>query len=119
MSSNNWSCEVSGDVPIFEFEEGMDQSEFAGSAWDEYTTQIDRHDVSGLVTVVRMDDPFHADTFEVWNRSGQKAVKEGITKWGVVAEGLKSMSLKSQLDVPGLDVYTTEDRNDGIEWVRS
>ena len=119
MSANNWSCEVNQDVLVFEFEEGMDQSEFGGAAWEEYTTRIEDHDVSGLVTVVRVDDAFKPETFEVWNRSGQKAVQEGVTDWAIVAEGLKSMSLKSQLDVPGLDVYTTDDRRDAIEWVRS
>jgi hypothetical protein len=119
MSSDNWSCAVKRDVLVFEFEEGMDQSEFGGSAWEEYTSRIERHDVSGLVTVVGMDEAFNADTFEVWSRSGRKAVDEGVTKWALVAEGLKSMSLKSQLDVPGLEVHTTDDRSEAVEWARS
>lgn len=119
MTSNDWSAEVHRDVLVFEFDAGMDQSEFGDSAWKEYTTLLERDDVSGLVTVVRMDDAFDADTFDVWNRSGRKAVDEGITKWAIVAEGLKSMSLRSQLDVPGLDVHTTADRQEAIEWVRS
>lgn len=118
-TGSNWSCDVLGNVLVFEFEEEMDQSEFGGAAWAEYTKRLDRREVTGLVTVVRMDDAFSSDTFEVWNRSGRRAVEAGVSKWGIVAEGLKQMSLKSQLDVPGLEVLATDDREEALSWVRS
>jgi hypothetical protein len=114
-----WSVSVDRNVLVWEFPEGMELSEFGESAWNRYVDLLDRHDVRGMVTVVEMDDPFDADTFEVWQRSARKGTEEGIERWAVVADGIKAMSVRSQLDVPELSVETFDTRDDATEWARN
>lgn len=117
-SDRNWSVTVEESTLIWEFDEGMELSEFGESAWNRYVSLLDEHDVDSMVTCVRMDDPFGDETLAVWDRSAEKAVEEGVRRWAVVAEGIKQYSLLNQLDEPGLEVAVTDDREEALEWAR-
>jgi hypothetical protein len=113
-----WSVDVTDGVMVWRFPDGMNQEEFGESAYERFTELLDERDVRGMVTVVEITDAFSAETFEVWERSGRKAAAEGVERWAVVAEGIKSLSLKSQVSVADLDITTTEDEAEAIEWAR-
>jgi hypothetical protein len=69
-----------------------------------------------MVTVVKLDDPFTPDVFEVWERSVQRADEAGIERWAVVADGIKAISLRGKVDTGDLETLTTEDRTEAAEW---
>jgi hypothetical protein len=115
-SGEHWQARLVDDVLVYEFQAGMDTDEFGGDAYDAYTDFLAREDVTAMVTVVNMDDPFGPDAFETWERSASVAVDHGIERWAVVAEGIKQLSLKSKLDVAGLAVFTTDSRDEALDW---
>lgn len=112
-----YEVDVRDDVIVWEFPENMDQSAFGTAAFERYEQLLDSHDVTGMVTVVKMDEAFRSDTFEIWEAAGERAVEEGIERWAIVADGLKSMSLRSRVDLPELDIYTTDDRAEALDWI--
>jgi len=115
-SGEHWQARLVDDVLVYEFQSGMDPEDFGGEAYEAYTDFLDREAVTAMVTVVEMDDPFGPDAFETWERSASLAVDNGIERWAVVAEGIKQLSLKSKLDVSGLDVLTTDSRDEALDW---
>lgn len=119
-SGDKWSVKSEGDTLVWIFEEGMDLSKFKEEAYPTYESILvdEGENVNGMVTIVNFDDPFNKDAFKVWEKAGQKASEEGIDRWAVVAEGLTKMSLKGKLDFDGLEVNSTEDEKDAIEWAR-
>ncbi|MDG5778242.1 hypothetical protein VB773_05060 [Haloarculaceae archaeon H-GB2-1] len=112
-----WSVDVTDGVMVWRFPDGMNQEEFGQSAYERFTELLDEHDVHGMVTEVEITDAFSAETFEVWERSGREAAAAGVERWAVVAEGIKSLSLKSQVSVADLDIYTTEEFDEAMAWV--
>lgn len=114
----DWNVEVSDGVLVWTFPAGMDQNAFGEDAFEEYEQLLDRHDVAAMVTVIELEDPFGTETFEVWETAAERAAAEGIDRWAIVADGLKSISLRSHVDQPGLEVFTTEDRTEAVEWAR-
>ncbi|MFB6177304.1 MAG: hypothetical protein ABEI99_09215 [Halobaculum sp.] len=97
----------------------MDPDAFGEDAWDAFTDRLRSDDVSGVVTVVETRDPFDSATFDVWAKSGERAVEAGVDRWAVVGDRIKRMSTRSQLDVPGLEVEGFEDRSEALEWTRA
>jgi hypothetical protein len=71
-----------------------------------------------MVTVVELDEPFNADAFEVWENTAKRLDASAVDRWAVVADGIKAISLRGKVNVGDLDVYTTEDRSEAVEWVR-
>jgi len=117
-SGESWTVEVDQGVMIWEFLPGMDPEAFGDEAYDTYEALLEGHGITGMVTVVKLDDPFSSDVFEVWERSAQRADAAGIERWAVVAEGIKAISLRGKIDTGGLETMTTEDRTDAVEWAR-
>jgi hypothetical protein len=72
-----------------------------------------------MVTVVDLKDPFNQAVFTIWEESAQRAEEAGITRWAVVADGIKALSLRGKIDTGGLAVFTSEDRDEATEWARS
>ena len=107
-----------GDTLVFEFTEEMDHEAFGEAAWEEYTETLRRDDVGAVVTVVDISEPFDAETFDVWERSGETAVDHGVRRWAVVGDQLKRMSTVSQLRRPGLTVRGFDDRETAVTWAR-
>jgi len=111
-----WTVELNDGVMVWEFLPGMELSAFEEEAYPIYEEMLTDNDIDGLVTVVKMDDAFNEAVFSVWERSAQRAEEAGIGRWAVVAEGIKSLSLRGKVNVGDLDTLTTENRTDAVEW---
>jgi hypothetical protein len=115
-AGDGWTVEVDEGVMVWEFLPGMELSTFGEEAYGTFRELLDRETVSAMVTVVKLDDPFTPDVFEVWERSVQRADEAGIERWAVVADGIKPISLRGKVDTGDLETLTTEDRTEAIEW---
>lgn len=115
---NNWTVEIAGDVMIWEFLAGMELLAFREEAYPVYDDLLKSHDINGMVTVVQLDDPFNEGVFELWEQSAKRAEQAGIERWAIVADGIKAISLRGQVDTGGLDTLTTESRTEAVEWTR-
>lgn len=115
---DGWTVEVDGSVIIWEFLPGMELSAFREDAYPVYERLLDDHDIDAMVTIVKLEDAFGADVFEVWEQSAMRAEQAGIERWAVVADGIKALSLRGKVDTGGLDTLTTEDRTEAVEWAR-
>jgi hypothetical protein len=117
-SGDGWTVEVEDGVMTWEFLPGMELSSFGAEAYETFEELLDSHDISGMVTVVKLDDPFTPEVFEVWEKSAQRAGQAGIERWAVVADGIKAISLRGKIDTGSLETLTTEDRIEAVEWAR-
>lgn len=115
---DGWTVEVDDGVMTWEFLPGMELSAFRDDAYPVYERLLDEHDIVGMITVVKLDDAFNQDVFEIWEQSALRAEKAGIERWAVVADGIKALSLRGKVDTGGLDTLTTEDRTEAVEWAR-
>lgn len=60
------------------------------------------------------------DRVMIWEKSAQRADAAGLERWAVVADGIKSLSLRGKIDTGGLDTTTTTgNRAEAVEWVRN
>lgn len=115
-TGDRWTVEVDDGVMVWEFLPGMDLETFGAEAYDTFEELLDRHDISGMVTIVELDDPFNGDAFEVWERSAGRAERAGVERWAVVADGIKAISLAGKVDTGGLETLRTEDRTEAVNW---
>lgn len=118
-SGDRWTVEIEDSVMIWEFLEGMELSAFRDEAYGTYEDLLESHDIDGMVTHVQLDDPFDSETFEVWEKSAQRADSAGIQRWAVVADGITAISLRGKIDTGDLDTLTTEDRTEAVEWAEA
>jgi len=105
-------------VMVWEFLPGMELQSFKTDAYPVYEELLNEHAVTGLVTVVKLDDAFNSDVFEVWEKSAHRAKEAGVSRWAVVADGIKALSLRGKIDTGGLETFTSEDRTEAVEWAR-
>ncbi len=115
-SGDGWTVEIDDGVMIWEFLPGMELSTFGDEAYETYEELLGRESVSGMVTIVKLEDPFSPGVFEVWEKSAKRADEAGIERWAVVADGIKAISLRGKVDTGKLEVLTTEDRTEAVEW---
>ena len=118
QTGDGWTVELDDGVMVWEFLPGMELSAFRTDAYPVYEDLLRSNDVDGLVTVVKLDDAFTSEVFDVWEKSAQRAEKAGVERWGVVADGIKAISLRGQVDTGGLETLTTEDRTEAVTWAR-
>jgi len=119
QSGDGWTVEVDDGVMVWEFLPGMDLAVFGDEAYETFETLLDREAVLAMVTVVKLDDPFTPDVFDVWERSARRAEDGDVERWAVVAEGIKTISLRGKINTGDLETLTTEDRTEAVEWARS
>jgi hypothetical protein len=115
---DGWTVAVTDGVMIWEFLDGMDLGSFGEDAFPVFERIVTTRDVTGMVTVVDLDDPFDDSVFDVWEDTARLAAQNGVDRWAVVADGIKKLSLRSKIDSGSLDTFTTEDRDEAVEWVR-
>jgi hypothetical protein len=115
---DGWTVAVTDGVMIWEFLDGMDLGSFSEDAFPVFERIVTNRDVTGMVTVVDLDDPFDDSVFDVWEDTARLAAQNGVDRWAVVADGIKKLSLRSKIDTGSLDTFTTEDRDEAVEWVR-
>ncbi len=114
-----WTVDVNDDVMVWEFLPGMELSTFQEEAYPVYEDLLKRQDFHGMVTVVLLEDPFTREVFELWEQAALRADRAGIDRWAVVAEGIKSLSLRGKVDVGSLETLTTEDRTEAVQWAKA
>ncbi len=117
-TGDGWTVEIDDGVIIWEFLPGMELSSFKEDAYPVFEELVEAHDLNAMVTVVELADPFNSETFEVWEQSAQRAETAGIERWGIVADGIKAISLRGKVDTGGLETLTGEDRTEVIEWAQ-
>jgi hypothetical protein len=115
-TGDGWTVEIDDGVIIWEFLPGMEPSSFKEDAYPVFEELVDTHNLESMVTVVKLDDPFNSETFQVWEQSAQRAESAGIERWGIVADGIKAISLRGKIDTGGLETLTSEDRTEVVEW---
>ena len=115
---DGWTVTMDDGVMVWEFLPGMELQSFKTDAYPVYEKLLDEHAVTGLVTVVKLDDAFNSDVFEVWEKSAHRAKEAGVSRWAVVADGIKALSLRGKIDTSGLETFTSEDRTEAVEWAR-
>lgn len=118
-SGEGWTVEINSGVMVWEFLPGMELRAFREDAYPVFENLVRRHDIEAMVTVVKLDDPFTGEVFEVWEQSAERAQDEGMERWAVVADGIKAISLGGKIDTGDLDTFTTEDRTEAVEWARA
>jgi len=117
-NGDGWRVETRENVMIWEFLPGMELSAFRTDAYPVYEELLAEGEFDGMVTDVELADPFDEETFAVWEQSAQRAAEAGLDRWAVVADGIKAISLRGQIDTGSLDTLTTEDRSEAVEWAQ-
>ena len=115
-SGDGWTVELDDGVMVWEFLPAMELDSFRDEAYPIYDDLLTDHDVDGMVTVVKLDDAFTGEVFDVWEKSTQRAERAGVERWAVVADGIKAISLRGKVDAGELETLTTEDRSEAVEW---
>lgn len=118
QTGDGWTVEVQDNIMVWEFLPGMELSAFKQEAYPVYEELLDDHEFDGMVTDVRIDDPFTGEVFDVWEKSAQRADQAGLERWAVVADGIRAISLRGKVDTGGLETLTTEERTKAIEWAK-
>jgi hypothetical protein len=118
-SGDGWTVELEDGVMVWEFLPGMELEAFRDEAYPIYEELLTGYDIGGMVTVVKLDDAFTGEVFDVWEKSAQRAEQGGIERWAVVADGIKAISLRGKVDAGDLETLTTEDRTEAVEWARA
>lgn len=113
-----WTVETRNNIMVWEFLPGMELSAFKQEAYPVYEELVTENDFDGMVTDVRIEDPFNSEAFDVWEKSAQRADAAGIDRWAVVAEGITAISLRGKVDTGDMETLTTEDRSEAIEWAQ-
>ena len=113
---DGWTVEVTDNAMVWEFLPGMELSEFKEDAYPVFEELVEHHSIDGMVTIVKLDEPFTAEVFEVWEQTAERLVQSNVGRWAVVADGIKAISLRGKIDLGDLDTLTTEDRTEAIEW---
>lgn len=117
-SGDGWTVETDDEVMVWTFRPGMPLEAFREDAYLVFEELLEDNEFNGMVTDVQLEDPFTEDVFKIWEQSAQKAAAEGLDRWAVVADGIKSLSLRSRVDTNGLETFTTEDRDEAVEWTK-
>jgi hypothetical protein len=117
-AGDGWTVEIDENVMVWEFLPGMELEAFGSEAYETFEELLDRHSIDAMVTVVKLDDPFNAEVFGVWEKSAKRADAEGIERWAVVADGVKAISLSGKVDTGDLETFTSEDRTEAVDWAK-
>jgi hypothetical protein len=115
-TGDGWTVEVDDNIMVWEFLPEMELSAFEKEAYPVFEELLSENDFGGMVTDVRLEDPFTPEVFEVWEKSAQRADQAGLERWAVVADGIKAISLGGKVDTGGLETLTTEDRSEAVDW---
>ncbi|MFC6719711.1 hypothetical protein ACFQGT_13005 [Natrialbaceae archaeon GCM10025810] len=121
QSGTEWEFRVDGDVIVGEFPEETELSGTESDAMVErFTELLERPNTDAHVSVLRSTEPYSKEGQENLRQSALASVERGVDRWAVVAEGTKRLTMKTNVDVDGLDVETfgLEEKAEAIEWAR-
>lgn len=121
QQSSEWKFYADGTVIVGEFPEG---TELTGPESDEMVAAfgdlLERPNTDAHVTVLRSSQPYSKAAQENLRQSALASVDHGVTRWAVVAEGTKQLTMKSKVDVEGVTVeaFDLDQKAEAVEWAR-
>jgi hypothetical protein len=115
---DGWTVNFDRGVLVWEFLPEMELADFREAAYPVFEDSLENHDIDGMVTVVELEDPFNTEVFEVWENTANRLEEANVSRWAVVADGIKAISLRGKMDVGDLETLATEDRTEAVEWAR-
>ncbi|WP_135667352.1 STAS/SEC14 domain-containing protein [Halorhabdus rudnickae] len=122
QKSADWEFYADDGVIIGEFPEA---TELTGPESDKmvaaFTDLLERSDTDSHVTILRSSEPYSKEGQENLRQSALASVDHGVTRWAVVADGTKKLTMKTTVDVEGLTVeaFDLEETDAAIEWARN
>ena len=122
MTEQNWEMTYEDGVHVSVFQQGMELDSFEEAAYPAFERYLTRHHEAlvGSVGVVELDDPFSDEVFAVWQQAAQRCRElPNYQRLAIVADGIKAVSLRGEVDVDGVVVETFEDRETAVEWARN
>lgn len=115
MRTEAIAAEVVDGVAVVEWYEQRPED---GQVGERVRGLLEREDVDAYVAVDRTDEYVGQETQEELERTAQLAAENGIERVGLVGEAIKALAAKRPFDERGMEVFTTEDREDGVAWAR-
>lgn len=118
---DNWSLEYDDGVVIGIFGEDMRLAAFEEEAYPAFEEILSAHryDIIATADDVRMTDPFSRDVFDIWEQAARESAQlPNYERAALTARGIKAISLRGKLSVPGAEFETFDDHADAIEWAR-
>jgi hypothetical protein len=113
-----WSFRVVDNVIVGEFPAGTKLTgEESDKMVERFTELVERPETTAHVTILRSSEPYSKEGQENLKHSAQAGVEHGITRWAIVAENIKALTMESQVDVEGVEaVETFDDADAAIDW---
>jgi hypothetical protein len=117
-SGDGWEMYVDGEVLVAEFTDWrvFEDPETVRTAFEELVRQpaVTAH-------VVHMDfDRIPGDRMlKAATLAAESGVDHGLERWAAVADGIERLTVKSRVDVAGLDVLATDDVTEAMRWARA
>lgn len=118
-SGEEWTVKVRGNALVWIFLPELSPALFEHSAAQAHEELLEMYDIDSLVTVVKRDDPFTGEVFQLWQVVVERATTAGVEQWAVVAEGVEDISVQTKVSVNSVETYTTEDRAEAIQWAQA
>lgn len=117
----DWSFRVVDNVIVGEFTEGTELTgEESDKMVERFGELIERPETDAHVTILRSSEPYSKEGQENLRQSAEAGVEHGITRWAIVAEQIKSLTMEAQVDVEGVEaVETFDDADAAIDWASS
>lgn len=115
----DWELSVEGSVIVGRFarEMAVDMETFldVGEEWSDLVT---RDGVTAHVAIFETEESIGWEVLDAMERAAEMGVDSGIERWAIVADGVKRLAVKNRVEMPGLDVMTTDDPEEAFEWAR-
>lgn len=110
---------VEGSVIVAEFPRGVtidaETAEAVERRWGELVV---REAVTGHVVVIEAEDSMGFELLDAAESAARTGTDHGLRRWAVVADDIKQLAVRNRVDVPGLEVLTTDDREEAMAWAR-
>lgn len=118
-AEGDWRMYVEGSVVVAEFPPGatMDAETVADveRRWEDLVV---REEVTGHVAVIESEDNMDFAVLDAAESAARTGTDHGVRRWAVVADDIKRLAVANRVDVPGLEVLGTDDREEAMAWAR-
>lgn len=116
-ADRDWRMYVEGSVAVVEFPPGtVFDAETAAAVERRWEDVVVREGVTGHVVVIEAEDSMDFEALDAVESAARTGVDHGVRRWAVVADDIKRLAVKNRVDVPGLEVLTTDDREEAMAW---